>query len=158
MPAKCDECALIGDPFSISVTGERFKIFDVEKLDTEISSPESAVQGKEYEIAGNFRYLDDGWKTLENAKFDWFIGDTVEFNTKTVQVSADTYTIAEALKLYSTNPDKSENIKKALITYGEEYDKNKNGKFVFDAPSFDYEMANKYQTIIGFATSSQKGK
>lgn len=156
VPAKCDECALIGEPFSISVTGKRFKIFDVEKLDTEISSPESAVQGKEYEIAGNFRYLDDGWKTLENAKFDWFIGDTVEFNTKTVQVSADTYTIAEALKLYSTNPDKSENIKKALITYGEEYDKNKNGKFVFDAPSFDYEMANKYQTIIGLPQAQQK--
>lgn len=156
VPAKCDECALIGDPFSISVTGERFKIFDGEKLDIEISSPESAVQGKTYKIAGNFRYLDDGWKTLENAKFDWFIGDTVEFNTKTVQVSADTYTIAKALKLYSTNPDKSENIKKALITYGEEYDKNKNGKFVFDAPSFDYEMANKYQTIIGLPQAQQK--
>ena len=158
VPAKCDECALIGDPFSISVTGERFKIFEGEKLDIEISSPESAVQGKPYKIAGNFRYLDDGWKTLENAKFDWFIGDTVEFNTKTVQVSADTYTIAEALKLYSTNPDKSDNIKNALITYGEEYDKNenKNGKFVFDASSFDYEMANKYQTIIGLPQAQQK--
>lgn len=158
VPANCDgdDCALIGDPFSISVTGERFKIFGGENLDTEISSPESAVQGKEYKIAGNFRYLDDGWKTLKNAKFDWFIGDTVEFNTKTVQVSVDTYTIAEALKLYSTNPDKSDNIKKALIDYGKEYDKDKNGKFVFDAPSFDYKMANKYQTIIGLPQAQQK--
>ena len=86
MPAKCDECALIGDPFSISITGDRFTIFEGDKLETEISSPANAVQGNTYKIAGNFRYLDDGtWTTLKDAKFDWFIGDTVEFNTKKYQ-------------------------------------------------------------------------
>ena len=60
VPAKCDECALIGDPFSISITGDRFTIFEGDKLETEISSPANAEQGKTYKIAGNFRYLDDG--------------------------------------------------------------------------------------------------
>lgn len=158
VPTQCDDCALIGDPFSISVTGKRFTIFGGDDLKTEISSPESVTQGETYTIAGNFRYLDGEWKTLDNAKFDWFIGDVVEFNTKTVEVSGHTYTIAEALKLYSTDPDNSNKIKEALIAYGKEYnkDKNKDGKFVFGVSSFDYEMANKYQTIIGLPQALQK--
>lgn len=158
VPTQCDDCALIGDPFLISVTGDRFTIFEGDKLDTEISSPENAEQGKRYKIAGNFRYLDNGtWTTLKDAKFDWFIGDVVEFNTKTVQVSGKTYTIAEALKRHSTDTDQSDDIKRALITYGEEYNKDtKSGKFIFDTPSFEYYMLNKYQTIIGLPQAQQK--
>lgn len=112
MPAKCDACALTGDPFSISLTGDRFKIFEGDDLNTEISSPENAEQGKTYKIAGNFRYLgENGWETVENAKFDWFIGDVVEFNASTVTVNSQTYTIAQALREISTNPDGSEAIK-----------------------------------------------
>ncbi|WP_278624991.1 T9SS type A sorting domain-containing protein [Parabacteroides gordonii] len=156
--AKCDDCALTGDPFSISVTGDRFTIFEGDDLKTEISSPENAKQGETYKIVGNFRYLDNGtWTTLENAKFDWFIGDTLEFNTTKVTVAGETYTIAEALKLSSTDQDKSNDIKTALTNYGGEYKKdNTSGKFVFGASSFEYTMANKYQTIIGLPQAQQK--
>lgn len=158
VPAKCDACALTGDPFSISLTGDRFKIFEGDDLNTEISSPENAEQGKTYKIAGNFRYLgENGWETVENAKFDWFIGDVVEFNASTVTVNSQTYTIAQALREISTNPDGSEAIKNALTTYGGEYRKdNASGKFVFSQPSFEYTMANKYQTIIGLPQAQQK--
>lgn len=158
VPAKCDACALTGDPFSISLTGDRFKIFEGDDLNTEISSPENAEQGKTYKIAGNFRYLgENGWETVENAKFDWFIGDVVEFNASTVTVNSQTYTIAQALREISTNPDGSEAIKNALTTYGGEYRKdNASGKFVFSQPSFEYIMANKYQTIIGLPQAQQK--
>lgn len=158
VPVKCDACALTGDPFSISLTGDRFKIFEGDDLNTEISSPENAEQGKRYKIAGNFRYLgENGWETVENAKFDWFIGDVVEFNASTVTVNSQTYTIAQALREISTNPDGSEVIKNALTTYGEEYcEDNARGKFVFSQPFFEYTMANKYQTIIGLPQAQQK--
>ena len=158
VPAKCDACALTGDPFSISLTGDRFKIFEGDDLNTEISSPENAEQGKTYKIAGNFRYLgENGWETVENAKFDWFIGDVVEFNASTVTVNSQTYTIAQALREISTNPDGSEVIKNALTTYGGEYrGDNASGKFVFSQSSFEYIMANKYQTIIGLPQAQQK--
>ena len=156
VPAKCDACALTGDPFYLSLTGDRFTIFEGENLETEISSPTDAQQGKTYKIAGNFRYLNDGtWTTLENAKFDWFIGDVVEFNTATVEVQGNSYTYAEALKLHSTDTDQKEAIKTALNALLYDKDNNTNGKFVLNAASFEYKMANKYQTIIGLPQAQQ---
>ena len=156
MPVKCDACALTGDPFSISLTGDPFKIFEGDDLNTEISLLGKCGQGKRYKMIISVIWVRMDEK-LENAKFDWFIGDVVEFNASTVTVNSQTYTIAQALREISTNPDGSEVIKNALTTYGEEYCKdNARGKFVFSQPFFEYTMANKYQTIIGLPQAQQK--
>ena len=74
----CDACALIGDPFEISVAEDRFKIYGSDDTQTEISE-EDVEQENTYRIVGNFQYFkDDKWNILENASFDWFIGTLEE--------------------------------------------------------------------------------
>ncbi|WP_298550071.1 T9SS type A sorting domain-containing protein [uncultured Parabacteroides sp.] len=157
----CGSCALIGDPFRISVAGDRFTIYSDESVGSEITKPENVEQGKTYKIVGNFRYLDSGtWTTLENAKFDWFIGTLEEFNTSKVTIGNTEYTIQEALNVISTSKDKDtrENIKNALVERFGEYESTENdkkGKFVFGKYSFDYTMVNKYQLIVGLPRAIQ---
>lgn len=154
----CGDCALTGDPFQLSVAGDRFTIFGGDDLNTEISSPENAEQGKKYKIAGRFSYLDDGtWKELEDAKFDWFIGTLEEFNTLKVTLSEKEYTIAQLLPTISTSTEvASQAIIEALTNqYGVYGTDNTSGKFVFTQHNFEYTMANKYQTIIGLPHALQ---
>lgn len=154
---ECGNCALTGDPFQLSVAGDRFTIFGGDDLNTEISSPEKAEQGETYKIAGRFSYLDNGtWKELEDAKFDWFIGTLEEFNTLKVTLSGKEYTIAQLLPTISTSTEiASEAIIKALTEQYGVYGTNTNGKFVFSQHDFEYTMANKYQTIIGLPHALQ---
>jgi hypothetical protein len=54
----CDACALIGDPFEISVAEDRFKIYGSDDTQTEISE-EDVEQENTYRIVGNFQYFKD---------------------------------------------------------------------------------------------------
>lgn len=156
----CDACALIGDPFKLSVAGDRFTIYDVEDVETEIDA-EKVVQTKTYKIVGNFRYQgSEGLETLEDAKFDWFIGTLEEFNTSKVKIDGkEYYTIQEALNIISLGEDTNDDIKNVLTkefgVYSKDSEDGKNGKFVFGQPSFEYIMVNKYQLIVGLPRAIQ---
>lgn len=155
---KCGNCALTGDPFQLSVAGDRFTIYESNDLQTEIESPENVEQGVTYKIAGCFSYLDNGtWKELENAQFDWFIGTLEEFNTLKVTLNGNEYTIAQLLPTISTSTEvESKKIIEELTKQYGEYGTDKtSGKFVFGKHDFDYTMANKYQTIIGLPHALQ---
>lgn len=156
----CDACALIGDPFKLSVAGDRFTIYDVEDVETEIDA-EKVKQTKTYKIVGNFRYQgSEGLETLEDAKFDWFIGTLEEFNTSKVKIDGkEYYTIQEALNIISLGEDTNDDIKNVLTkefgVYSKDSEDGKNGKFVFGQPSFEYIMVNKYQLIVGLPRAIQ---
>lgn len=155
---KCGNCALTGDPFQLSVAGDRFTIYESNDLQTEIESPENVEQGVTYKIAGCFSYLDNGtWKELEDAQFDWFIGTLEEFNTLKVTLNGNEYTIAQLLPTISTSTEvESKKIIEELTKQYGEYGTDKtSGKFVFGKHDFDYTMANKYQTIIGLPHALQ---
>ena len=155
----CDACALIGNPFKLSVAGDRFTIYEGEDTETEIDA-EKVEQTKTYKIVGNFRYQgSDGLETLENAEFDWFIGTLEEFNTSKVTVNGKEYTIQAALNEISTQQDTRGLFINALETDFGIYDKtsNPNGKFIFGKPSFVYTMVNKYQLIVGLPRAIQGG-
>lgn len=155
----CDACALIGDPFKLSVAGDRFTIYEGDDMETEIDA-EKVEQTKTYKIVGNFRYQgSEGLETLENAKFDWFIGTLEEFNTFKVTVNDKEYTIQAALNEISTGQDTNDDIENALTeefgVYSKDSEDGKNGKFVFGQPSFEYIMVNKYQLIVGLPRAIQ---
>lgn len=154
----CDACALIGDPFEISVAEDRFKIYGLDDTQTEISE-EEVEQDTEYHITGNFQYFkDDKWHILENAKFDWFIGTLEEAKKLTVEVGGKSYSIWEVLNEISTNASSNREVLKEALQkeYGFYSESNPNGLFVLDASSFNYKMIGGYQSVVGLARAKQK--
>lgn len=151
----CGTCALVGDVFRVSVTGDRFTI--IKSGETELIKPDNVEQGKTYSISGVFKYRkkDNGpLITLENAQFDWFIGTFDEFYTSTVTVDNKDYTIQEAFRIISQGESDAEAIQNALQAYDK--DSNSTGQYVFGKSGFDYKMENKYQSIIGLPRANQK--
>ena len=154
----CDACALIGDPFEISVAEDRFKIYGSDDTQTEISE-EDVEQENTYRIVGNFQYFkDDKWNILENANFDWFIGTLEEAKKLTVEVEGKSYSIWGALNEISTNANNNRDILKEALQkeYGFYSKSNPTGLFVLEVPSFDYEMVGGYQSVVGLARAKQK--
>ncbi len=155
---NCETCSLVGDPFKISVAEDRFHIYKDNDMKAEIEKPEYAEQGSTYTIAGTFQYIDKEtgkWTTLNDAKFDWFIGSLNDFYTAKVTVNDREYTIHEALNTISTQQDSRHSFIKALMDKFGVYQTNNTGKFVFDTNSFDYTMVNKYQLIVGLPRVAQ---
>lgn len=154
----CDACALIGDPFEISVAEDRFKIYGSDDTQTEISE-EDVEQENTYRIVGNFQYFkDDKWNILENASFDWFIGTLEEAKKLTVEVDGKSYSIWGALSEISTNASNNRDILKEALQdkYGFYSKSTPKGLFVLEASSFDYEMVGGYQSVVGLARAKQK--
>lgn len=154
----CDVCALIGDPFEISVAKDRFNIYGLDDTQTEISE-EEVEQDTRYHITGNFQYFkDDEWKELEGAKFDWFIGTLEEAKKLTVEVDGKSYSIWEALNEISTNASNNRDVLKDALQkkYGFYSESTPKGLFVLEASSFDYYMVGGYQSVVGLARAKQK--
>ena len=115
---------------------------------------EGKLSYKDSEVSTEF-------KTIDNPKFDWFIGDLDEFEASNAITSLDgtSYSIKDALiEMNNPDKDKSVEIKQLLIDKFKVYDKDKepSGRLVFGASSFQYKTIQKYQTVIACASQYQE--
>ena len=159
-----DHCALIGEPFQLTISNSNYEITNGE---TKVIKPEDAVVGETYTIAGKFWYktsIDaEEFLELKEAKFDWFLGTREEFEAENmIKLSnGGSYSIEKALSELTKDDDiaNKDEIRRLLDEkYGikDDNNKEKEWRLILGESSFEYTMNLGYQSVVIRAQENQK--
>ncbi|MRX90894.1 T9SS type A sorting domain-containing protein [Parabacteroides goldsteinii] len=159
-----DRCALIGEPFQLTISNSNYEITNGE---TKVIKPEDAVVGETYTIAGKFWYkksIDaEGFLELKEAKFDWFLGTLEEFEAENMikLPNGGSYSVEKALSELTKDDGiaNKDEIRRLLDEkYGIKDDNNeeKEWRLILGKSSFEYTMNLGYQSVVIRAQENQK--
>lgn len=159
-----DRCALIGEPFQLTISNSNYEITNGE---TKVIKPEDAVVGETYTIAGKFWYkksIDaEEFLELKEAKFDWFLGTREEFEAENMikLPNGGSYSVEKALSELTDDDGiaNKDEIRRLLDEkYGIKDDNNeeKEWRLILGKSSFEYTMNLGYQSVVIRAQENQK--
>ena len=156
---KCEICSFFNS-FVLEGVGDRI---EVTQNGTAVDITEASPNGNAYTITGILKYNpnpnSDELISVENPKFDWFLGTWDEFvKPGTITANSKSYSIMEALQAayHNAGEDQDGAIKNELNKLVRT-DDNSNGTLILKVTSFNFIMTGPKHWGVMFPRAKQDG-